>query len=114
MSETVQSPAPCPKWCVADHTTDTAGQRLHLAYVGPFSGPGEVMLRYAQADTADGRTPVVVHLSFLSEGRRYLTDIDWPIAMDWSRILAGLDIRSLGEFAAALSKVAERTMGDEA
>ncbi|MET9067267.1 hypothetical protein [Streptosporangium sandarakinum] len=113
MSETVQPPAPCPKWCVADHSADTPGQRLHLAYVGPFSGPGEVTLRYAQADTAAGPSPIVVRLSFVDEGRRFLTDIDWPIAADWSRILGGLDIRSFGEFAAALGDVA-RTLDGEA
>ncbi|MGW3365942.1 DUF6907 domain-containing protein [Streptosporangium canum] len=109
MQQNLPAAQPCPPWCRADHT-EHGSDRQHAATIGPFSGPGQVTLRYLQADKGGRRRPALARLNYLSDGEPRTMDLTPDDAYDWANIIGGLDIRSCGEFADALTGLF-RTLG---
>lgn len=105
MSENVQLPLQCPPWCAVEHA-ETGPDRTHTAILGPFGGPGQVVIRYVQADKDGTRHPVLGRLSYYVGGQRRVRDLEPTDAYDWGQVIAGLDIRSFTEFAEALGTAA--------
>lgn len=103
MDQNLPTPRPCPPWCRATHEGN-GPERTHMATVGPFSGPGQLTLRYAQFDKDGKRDAAFAQLGYLVDGEPRVMDIEPVDAHDWSNVIGGLDIRSFTEFAAALSK----------
>ncbi|MFD8563911.1 hypothetical protein ACFV1N_42140 [Streptosporangium canum] len=105
MSENVQLPLQCPPWCAVEHA-ETGPDRTHTATLGPFGGPGQVVIRYVQADEGGTRYPALGRLSYRVGGQPRVRDLDPTEAYDWGQVIAGLDIRSFTEFAEALGTAA--------
>ncbi|MEV4245208.1 hypothetical protein AB0J63_17555 [Streptosporangium canum] len=105
MQQNLSAPIPCPPWCKAEHT-DAGPDRTHAAILGPFGGPGQVVIHYVQADKGGARYPALGRLSYRVGGQQMVRDLDPTDAYDWGHVIAGLDIRSFTEFAEALGKAA--------
>ncbi|OUC99296.1 hypothetical protein [Streptosporangium minutum] len=105
MQQNLPASMPCPPWCKAEHT-DADPDRTHAAVLGPFGGPGQVVIRYVQADTDGTRYPALGRLSYYVGEQRRVRDLEPTDAYDWGQVIAGLDIRSFTEFAEALGTAA--------
>ncbi|MFF0249648.1 hypothetical protein ACWEU6_17890 [Streptosporangium sandarakinum] len=104
MAENLPAHRPCPPWCRAEHT-ETGPKRVHTSTFGPFSGAGQIVIRYVQVDEGAVRRPPLARLAYRDAGQPRLMDVEPDDAADWSAIISGLDIRSFTEFAEVLGNI---------